>query len=473
MTIPAPDAPHVAPFILEQVGDASRPRRGMSTALDLAHLPGEAGMVAAVRNTLGWMRRGIEHLLAQHRRFGPIYRTMFAGYTVVCVSEPEMVMSITRDDHTWSAALAWLTFFQGIDPKINAARVDSPLFLDFEPHRDARKLLHPAFGNAATASYFEAMTPIFEEAIERWVAQGHVSFKNEIRSLLVKASTRIFLGVDDGAAEFERALLEYWEGPLSVTRSPLLSAKWRRSIRGHRTLCEMLRSRIASRRATGGDDLFSRLCALTKGPESLVDDDGLVRLMIGVMAAAFATTSSGLASMAYLLATHPEWQERMRQESLSVAKGRVSYEDSKQLEVSWRVWRETMRLYPIAPYCARRALHDVNLGPWRLPAGTFVLALISAVMHDSSIWSDPQRFDPDRFTEERAEDKRHKAAFLPFGTGAHVCTGMQLANAEVKSFWHAMLTRCRFTLARDYRGRHTYMPAGMVSGDVKLQIERL
>ncbi len=465
--------PEVAPFILEQAGDVSRPRRGMPTAVDIAHLPGEGGLGAAVRNTLGWMRHGIDHLAAQHRRYGPVYRSVFAGYQVVCVADPDMVLSIARDEQTWSTSLAWLTFFQGIDPKINAAKVDSPLFLDFKAHRDARKVFQPAFGHAATASYFDAATSIYTEAIERWVERGQVSFKDDIRSLMMKVSTRIFLGVDDEAEKFERALIDYWEGPLSLTRSPLLSPAWRRSIRGHRTLCEMLRSRIAARRASGGEDLFSRLCAKSQEPETLVDDDGLVRLMIGIKSAAFATTSSGLTSMAYLLATYPEWQERLREEALALSKGRINYEESGKLEVTSRVWKETMRLYPVAPYTARRALHDTQLGQWRIPAGTFVMGMISVAMQDETLWSNPRGFDPDRFTEARAEDKKHKAAFLPFGIGSHTCTGMHLANAEVKAFWHAMLTRCRFSLVRESKARHTYMPAGIVSGDVQLRIERL
>lgn len=177
--------------------------------------------------------------------------------------------------------------------------------------------------------------------------------------------------------------------------------------------------------------------------------------------------------MAYLLATHPEWQDRMREEALAVGPGRVSFEDSKRLEISSRVWKETMRLYPIAPYAARRALRDVQLGPWKIPAGTFVFALFAAVMHDAVLWDDPLRFDPERFSEARAEDKKHKGYFMPYGTGPHTCTGMHLANAEVKAFWQAMLTRCRFSLVRDYHGHHTYLPAGIVSGDVKLRIERL
>jgi cytochrome P450 len=60
---------------------------------------------------------------------------------------------------------------------------------------------------------------------------------------------------------------------------------------------------------------------------------------------------------------------------------------------------------------------------------------------------------------------------LPFGSGAHSCIGMHLSTVEAKAFWHAMLTRCRFRLARDYQGRHTFAPLGAVSGDVKLALE--
>jgi cytochrome P450 len=409
--------------------------------------------------------------MAQHQRFGPVYRTVFSGYTLVCVADPDLVLAVARDDQTWSTALAWLTFFEGIDPKVNEATTESPLFQEFDSHRFTRKLLQPAFSPAATASYFDAATDIFERAIEGWIAKGRVSFKSAIQSLLVEVSTRIFVGEDAAAKRFERALVDYWSGPLWLWKSKL-SPMWRRSIRGHRTLCEMLQERIPAPGKGGGDDLFSRLCAKTEDSEQ-VSGDGLARIMIGVMSAAFATTSSGLTSMAYLLAKHPEWQERLREEAFAVARGRVSFEESKRLEVSGWAWKETMRIYPIAPYAARRALRDTQLGQWQVPAGTFVTALVAAVMQDPRLWTEPSRFDPERFSDARSEDKRHKAAFLPFGTGPHTCTGMHLANAEAKAFWHAMLTRCRFTLERDYRAHHVYLPAGIVSGDVKLRIERL
>jgi len=196
-----------------------------------------------------------------------------------------------------------------------------------------------------------------------------------------------------------------------------------------------------------------------------------VRLFIGVMLGAFDTTSSALTSMAYILAKHPDWQERLRQEVLTVGADAVSPDDLKRFEQVDRVWRETLRLFPVAPDAPRVALRDVELGGLRIPAGTGVLALLGVAMQDPSWWTEPARFDPDRFDPARAEDKRHKGLFLPFGAGAHACIGAQLANAEVKSFWHAMLTRCRFRLDPAYEGHHQFLPLGTVSGDVGLRVE--
>jgi cytochrome P450 len=68
---------------------------------------------------------------------------------------------------------------------------------------------------------------------------------------------------------------------------------------------------------------------------------------------------------------------------------------------------------------------------------------------------------------------RHGIAYSMHGAGAHACVGMQLANMEMKVFWHELLTSCRFALADDYEGRHTHTPLGCVSGAVGLKLEPL
>jgi cytochrome P450 len=468
---PRPEAP--AQFIVDAVGDVARPRAGFRPTARLGDLPGQAGFFDGLRNIKGWLTRGNAHLVEQQKRFGPIYQTRFGLDTIVCVSDPDVFTAIARnEDRAWSSALAWGVFFEGINP--SSPTLDTPVNLDFEPHAEARKLLQPAFSPSAMTGYLEAASPRFEEAVERWVKSGTVRFKTDIRRLLATVSSSIFTGIDDEAEGrmLDRALAAFWKAPFAFMKNPWLSLTWRKAMRGHETLRDALEPKVAERRARGGSDLFSRLCDASRGADWL-DDAGLVRLFIGVMAAAFDTTSLALTSMVYLLAKHPEWQERLREEARSVSSGRVSYEASKRLVDTERVWKETLRLFPVAADIPRVALRDVDILGHRVPAGTFVLAMMGPILQDPSIWTDPLRFDPERFSEARAEDKKNKGAFLPFGGGAHACIGMHLANVEAKVFCHTLLTRCRFHLEEDYVGHHVYTPLGVVSGDVKLRVERI
>ncbi len=465
--------PSVAPFITAAVGDVNRPRAPLMARPSLDHLPGETGFVAGLKNVIGYQSRGVEFMLAQRRRFGPVFRTQIGPLPAVAVADPELLVRIFRnEDSAFSTALAWRFVFDKVDPAHDT--FDGLGTLDMELHKDARKFLQPAFSPAAMNGYLGMASPIIERAIDSWMARGRVVFRPAIRRLLATVSARIFLGIDDEreGEMLDKALADIWGVVMAVVRHPLLSPNLRRAVRAWAQLRELLEMRMSERRTSGGADLFSRVCA---GSEALpwLGDDGLIGLFIGIMLGAFDTTANGMASMAYLLAKHPDWQERLRDEAFAVGGAPVSYEDTKHLEVTDRAWKETLRLFPVAGYAPRVALSDVDLGGWRIPAGALMLGMMAPVLRGASTWSDPERFDPDRFSESRAEDRRHKGLFTPFGAGAHACIGLQLANVEAKAFWHAMLSRCRFRLAQDYEAHHAYKPLGSVSGQVGLVVSRL
>ena len=68
---------------------------------------------------------------------------------------------------------------------------------------------------------------------------------------------------------------------------------------------------------------------------------------------------------------------------------------------------------------------------------------------------------------------KHAGIYNPFGGGAHLCIGMQLATLEASVFFHHLLTHCRFELKKDYEPRHTWNPLGCVSGKVGLKLVAL
>jgi cytochrome P450 len=267
----------------------------------------------------------------------------------------------------------------------------------------------------------------------------------------------------------ERALAEFWRGMLVFARHAWLSSTFRRSRRGLKTLLDTFVGLIPARRAAGGDDLFSQLCQVSDTDG--LDDEAMVRIFITIMFGAFDTTAAGMTSMAYLLAKHPEWQERLRDEARAVGTARPDVAAMKGMKQHEWVWKETLRLMPVNGSLPRRALREVTAMGYRLAPGTMVMPMNGCIGRHPKWWTNPNRFDPERFSPERGEDRKHPGIFNPFGGGAHACVGMQLANMEMKAFWHRTLTSCRFRLTTDYDAHHTFTPMGVVSGDVGLTLD--
>jgi cytochrome P450 len=457
--------------IVATVGDVARPRANIVLNRELAGIPGESGLWHGIANTLGVTQLGVAHLQAQVRRYGPIYRHMIGGDAAVFVSDADLLASIARnEDKTWSTALAYRRLFSPVMPGVETH--DTITTLDFDQHRDARRLLQPAFSPAALESYTEVAQSAFDPEIERWVKRGRVQFRAEARRLFADVAGRIFLGISDPseAKWLDKATADVWASLTVLVRSALLNPTWRRALRGYQSLYSTLLTRVPGRRSSGGHDLFSLMC---RGQTEPFDDARLVRTFFGILMAAFDTTSLATTSMAYLLAKHPDWQERLRAEALAVSPAAAGFAGLKQLELHDRAWKETLRLYPLALGLPRFALRDVELLGHSIPAGTFVNALIGPVLRDPRYWTSPDQFDPDRFAPDRAEDKRHRGAYLPFGSGAHACIGLSLATLEAKTFWRTLLSRARIKLARNYRARHHFRPLGSVSGPVELILEAL
>jgi len=112
-------------------------------------------------------------------------------------------------------------------------------------------------------------------------------------------------------------------------------------------------------------------------------------------------------------------------------------------------FKESMRLRPPVPSIPRRATRDFTFGGYKIPGGSWVGINPLFTHHMPSVWPDPLRFDPMRFTDE-AQRGRHKFAFVPFGGGAHMCLGLHFAYMQAKCFARHVLQNLSLSLEPGY-----------------------
>ena len=117
-----------------------------------------------------------------------------------------------------------------------------------------------------------------------------------------------------------------------------------------------------------------------------------------------------------------------------------------------------MRLYPPAHTLGREPIAADEVLGHRIPARSTVLVVPWMLHRKPSLWEQPDRFEPERFSAERTA-ARPRFAYLPFGAGPRICIGAAFAMAE------GMLILA--TIAQRYRLRlkpgHPVEPQGLIT----------
>ncbi|CAL1529341.1 unnamed protein product [Lymnaea stagnalis] len=182
-----------------------------------------------------------------------------------------------------------------------------------------------------------------------------------------------------------------------------------------------------------------------KLPKTMSEEELIGQSML-IMFAGFDTTATTLMTCLYLLAKHKDAQEKVYKEIESIVRGASpTYEELGQLTYMEQVINETLRLYPPAPIMSRLAAESRTYGSITVPKGAGVMIPIFAVLKDPKNYPDPEKYDPDRFSDEN-KAKRDPMAFMPFGYGPRNCIGMRLAYLELKIALAHIIRKVTFEL---------------------------
>jgi cytochrome P450 len=413
---------------------------------DLKPVLGDPG-IPLIGNTIQTMRDPFGMARKRYQRFGPVTWGWLLGLRTVTVQGPEAAETVlVNKDKAFANGPAW-TYY------IGPFFTRGIMLLDFEEHLHHRRIMQQAFTKPKLRTYMETMAPSIERGIEAWRPGDGFKVYDHIKQLTLDLATDVFMGVELDRREADRingAFIDAVRAGTAYVRFPVPGLRWHKGLRARRTLEEFFRRHLPAKRRDGGDDLFAALCQAETDDGHRFTDDDVVNHMIFALMAAHDTSTITMTTMAYYLARHPEWQERVREESRALGKPAPEFDDLDALVSLDLVMKEAMRLVSPVPALPRRTVKDTSVLGYHIPKGTTVVVPTLTNHHMPEVWKDPERFDPERFAEGRREDKVHKYAWAPFGGGAHKCIGLHFAGLQIKSVFHRMLLDYRWSVPDGY-----------------------
>jgi len=411
----------------------------------LAKIPGQRGW-PFLGNTLEVLKDPLAFQRKMVARYGPVYRSnSFGGDSVVLLGPDANELVLFDKTKNFSSEQGW-------GPVLNLLFPRGLMLMDFEKHRQDRKALSVAFKPEPMRHYAQELDAGIARAVKGWAGKP-IRFYDAIKSLSLDLAAESFLGVPLGeeASRINQAFTDEVRASVAIVRSPLPGTMMRKGVEAREYLVDWFRREIPARRDgannEGGQDFFSQFCRATDEAGELLSDDAIVDHMNFLMMAAHDTITSSATSLVMLLGRHQEWQDRLREEVLSLGRNddHVGFDDLDRLVLTEYAFKEALRIMPPVPSIPRRAMRDLDFGGYHIPAGTFVGVNVAYTHHMAEHWPDPETFDPMRFAPENAKG-RHRFAWVPFGGGAHMCIGLHFATMQIRLLMAHVLRHYRIEL---------------------------
>ncbi|MFI6978822.1 cytochrome P450 [Embleya sp. NPDC050154] len=389
-------------------------------------------------------------LRAARRRHGPVFQARFLGFPPqTYVTTAELAQQVYAVDAGGGrAGEVRRQFLEGMVGR------NSLLTLDGDPWWRHRRLLSPPLHGKAIADYGDEIARIAAEHIAEWPRHRPFALRDRMQEITLEVILRLVFGIrdNDRLARLRTAipeLIEVGGSPVMLMLPPRVRA-WTQSPpatrlgflpttrfqRARDAVDAMLFDEIAHRRTEpvpGATDVLSRLLQARDEQGRPMSDQELRDELITMLEAGHETTATALA-----------WTfERLLRTPAVLAELREEIDDGRHTTYLDAVVKEALRSRPVVYEAPRLLDEPLQLGRFRVPAGSFASPVITLIHHDPEVFPEPSRFRPERFLGPDAA--RAQRAWMPFGGGRRYCVGAQLAVLEMTVIIREVLTRLELT----------------------------
>jgi cytochrome P450 len=305
---------------------------------------------------------------------------------------------ILRDAKTFTST--------GYDSTIGMVMGHMILGMDDPEHRGHRNLVAHAFREKSLARWEpEFIGPIVDELIDRFADDGEADL---VRQLTFEFPVRVIarlLGLPE--EDFEQ--FQRWSVELIS-----LVGDIDRGLAASEALRNYFADVVAVRRAEPQEDVISDLVLAEVDGEKL-SDEAIYSFLRLLLPAGAETTYRSSGNLLYLLLTHADQMEAIRQDRSLLP----------------QAIEEGLRFEPPLLSINRTTTCEVEIGGVTLPAGESISPSIGSANHDETRWENPEVFDI----------FRPAIPHIAFAHGPHMCLGMHLARLETRALVNRVLDR--------------------------------
>jgi cytochrome P450 len=300
------------------------------------------------------------------------------------------------------------------------------LTADTQAWRPRRRMLQPAFHKemvALSAHHIEAGLAKLDIQWTEITSDGPaiIDIDHAMMSLALEITCGALFGieVDDDVDEITSATLTALHGVVARARNPIslplviptpANLKMKRAIkRLDKAVDAILVSRELNKLPDHEPirDMLDVL--LDPDLESPLTKQQIRDEIATFIVAGHETVASALTWAWHLLVTNPDELQKLKQDPTR----------------SPLVFDESLRLYPPAWVITRRTLSDITVDDVLIPANSLVIVSPWLVHRNPKAWTDPNAFMPDRFKAGTPQ-----LGYIPFGAGARLCIGKEMARLE-------------------------------------------
>ncbi|CAL7936767.1 unnamed protein product [Xylocopa violacea] len=384
-----------------------------------------------------------------------------------------------------------------IEPDADPLLAKNPFFNSGDTWMLGRKRLTYAFSNTRLKILFAGICGVlkkFENFLERRL-KSNTRYEVELKYLFSKFTAEVVanagLGVEGlcfedkehatafdkiGETVFKPSLIQGILGQLiilfpgvnSICKFPFVQKDIDHLFR--KIVTENLE--IRRKESTPRNDFIQLMIDLEKSGDSL-DIETVASDAFSFYTDGYETSSATLNFTGYLLAAYPAVQEKLRNEVKSTIEkhgGELTFESLKEMTYMDQVIKESQRYYSVVGFLSKLCTEEFEFKgsdglSYRATPGSEVYIPTYAIHRDPKYWTDPDVFDPERFSDERKQTIE-KMAFLPFGEGPRMCVGMRMALLQIKACLAGLLRSYKLELSPKTKLPFKFSPTTLVVSPV-------